>query len=292
MKSLTSSLPQFGRSRSVTPTKDRRHQETPSSTAESSHSRSVTPNRLWATRRKPTPGQMLARADQFSHEAEEKLKFIQRQRGSRREGVSDLASIGSFDRLSISGGADRKKPLEGIMKKNNREHDQSGGMRNGRGGISKDFGGDSAASRSTEGYLDHHYSASPRSPREPPSKRWFGRRREEVPVQDKFDAIVSSVDTTSTRGLGITNRLSSILGGGEGKDRRGHFKEKAAMSERMMKHMMTFDSLMKEIENDKKNALGAEFAVVELGDEESAVQTHAILMNRDDVEDQLHRRHR
>ena len=44
---------------------------------------------------------------------------------------------------------------------------------------------------------------------------------------------------------------------------------------------------MKAIENDKKNSLGAEFAVVELGDEESAVQTHAILMNRDDVEDRL-----
>ena len=45
----------------------------------------------------------------------------------------------------------------------------------------------------------------------------------------------------------------------------------------MMKHRMTCDSLLRAIEKDKKNSLGAEFAVVELGDEENVIQTLAML---------------
>jgi hypothetical protein len=280
LKSLTSGLP----------SKDRRssHQEeTPS--AASSQRRSVTPNRLWASRRRPTPGQIMlaSGSNDFIDAAEEKLKAIQKQR--RQEG-NDFESVGSFDRLSVSGGAVRRKSLGGIVKNKGKKQINKSpkGLKNGRGGASKGFGGDaSLASRSIE--HEGHYIASPRSSREPPSKRWFGRGREEVPAdQDKFEALLSSVDSNSTRGRGIAKRLSSILGATKANELKGHLNnENEMMSQRMMKHMMTFDSLMKAIENDKKNELGAEFAVVELGDEETAVQTHAILMNRVDVEDQL-----
>jgi hypothetical protein len=51
-----------------------------------------------------------------------------------------------------------------------------------------------------------------------------------------------------------------------------------------MKRMTTFDSA---IEKGETNIPRAEFGVVELGDEEGAIRTHAVLVNRDDVEFEL-----
>jgi len=98
---------------------------------------------------------------------------------------------------------------------------------------------------------------------------------------------------STSRGKGLASRWSSIVGSTDGASGRNLHREKkrdAKSSERFRQDMMDFDTLMKAIESDKKNTLGAEFAVVELGDDNHVVQTHAILMNRDDIEDQLRAR--
>lgn len=97
---------------------------------------------------------------------------------------------------------------------------------------------------------------------------------------------------SGSRGRGFVDRLSSFIGSfdSSGRQEQHATKREAKVSERLKRDMIDFDSLMTAIGNDPKNSLGAEFAVVELGDEGSAVQTHAILMNRDDIEDQLRAR--
>ena len=97
---------------------------------------------------------------------------------------------------------------------------------------------------------------------------------------------------SSSRGKGLAGRLSSILGSFDTPGRQDHQPQEKQrhppkLSDKLKHDMMDFDTLMKAIGDDRKNTLGAEFAVVELGDEESAIQTHAILMNRHDIEHQL-----
>ena len=105
---------------------------------------------------------------------------------------------------------------------------------------------------------------------------------------------------SSSRGKGLAGRLSSILGSFDTAGRPGlqpHHEQQrhpppSKLSDKLKYDMMDFDTLMNAIGNDRKNTLGAEFAVVELGDEETAIQTHAILMNRQDIEHQLLRQAR
>jgi hypothetical protein len=97
---------------------------------------------------------------------------------------------------------------------------------------------------------------------------------------------------SSSQGKGLAGRLSSILGSFDTPGRQDHQPQEkqrhpSKLSDKLKHDMMDFDTLMKAIGDDRKNTLGAEFAVVELGDEESAIQTHAILMNRHDIEHQL-----
>jgi hypothetical protein len=86
----------------------------------------------------------------------------------------------------------------------------------------------------------------------------------------------------------LAGRLSSVVGSFDSTGRQVRHEKKR--SEKLKQDMMDFDSLMKAIGDDEKNTLGAEFAFVELGDEENTIHTHAILMNRDDIEDQLRAR--
>ena len=303
----------FGRARSTTPTRPSSFNKQTSDFSNHTKSmpssvkdqpRSLTPNRLEMARRRPTPGLMLGESRRYIDEAEEKLMAIQYQREIARNPDSHEEDFYRRPRVipkrggkSFSGSGDKLfgGTRRGIMKSFSGSGDKLlGGHR--RGGIMKKGTeyrqspshltnkglGFAGSSRGTG-----HYQGSPR---DPPSKRWFGKQREEYPSQS-----ISSAGSRA-RKKGLAGQLGSFLGS-EGGGSRGKLpdqdspsinsSEASVLSARMRKHMMTFDNLMRAIENDKKNELGAEFAVVELGDDENVVQTHAILMNRDDVEDQL-----
>lgn len=299
---LKSSLP-LGKSRSATPTKDRRHLSTTQSKDSSVLApRSLTPIQLESSRRRPTPGQLLGECAHYIDDAEEKLKaikyqremaqyahaeeeFYKRPKAKSKRGLMKSFS-GSGDKLfsgqrrgikkSFSGSGENLFSLQrrGIVKKPNSNNIKTSGL--------GQAGGYSAGSRSSGGN-DQNYTGSPR---EPPSKRWFGRGRLEVPARAPKSEQITSSAGSSAKNKSVGSPVASVLRS-DGESRGGSNTDQRQMSDRMRRHMMTFDSLMQAIENDKKNKLGAEFAVVELGDEDNAVQTHAILMNREDVEDQL-----
>jgi hypothetical protein len=282
VKSLKATL-SFGRSRSVTPTRDLRPHDTPSASSSiftrshGSQSRALTPNRLLSSRRRSMPGLiMMDRSLEYTDRiAEEKLMQIHRQRAIQNSVDGEYGD--SYQRPKVTPKRDFVGSVEG-----------------GRQSVG------SGSYNTREGA----YGAPARSPRDSTPSRWFGRRREEVPMrsatQDVVNSSLSSMKSLQgSRGMAAGGRFSTMRGGADTTSRHkpwgssngdGHSdgsKDSSLLSDRMMKHMMTFDSLMRAIEKDKKNTLGAEFAVVELGDEENAVQTHAILMNRDDVEGQL-----
>ncbi len=290
MKALKSSLP-IGRSRSVTPTRDVRPQETPSAASSifnrsnGSQSRSLTPNRLWPSRQRSMPGMItMEKSIEFTDRAaEERLMEIQRQRSKQRNSPDMQQEY--YQRPKITPG--RAGGIErGFMGSDGRLFLEGGGTNRSRSPL-----GLPQMDRN-----DSMYGAASRSPRDPTSKRWFGRHREEVPIRSPIEVFNPSLSSSTRASKGKASRFNSMLVGSNSGNRAKRWgstgysdtsRDTSMFSERMMKQMMTFDSLMKAIENDKKNSLGAEFAVVELGDEENAVQTHAILMNRDDVEGQL-----
>lgn len=132
------------------------------------------------------------------------------------------------------------------------------------------------------------------SPRQSLSKRWFGRRRDEVPSRATFE--VHNGSTASSRlappgqvilhdqygreGSYASTRTGELEYAQEKSSVDSSSRDASNMSDKMLKQMTTFDSLMKAIEDDKKlQAPEAEFAVVELGDEENTIQAHSVLVN-------------
>jgi hypothetical protein len=55
----------------------------------------------------------------------------------------------------------------------------------------------------------------------------------------------------------------------------------------VMQRMKTFDSIIKDLQQLENKAPKAEFAIVEIGEDENTFRTHSILVNKRDVEKQL-----
>eukprot|EP00934_Nitzschia_sp_Nitz4_P000133 Nitzschia sp. Nitz4//scaffold18_size181773//109608//112496//NITZ4_001926-RA/size181773-processed-gene-0.56-mRNA-1//-1//CDS//3329540044//133//frame0 len=291
--------------RSVTPTRAHPPVQVIDSTTEIQQPRirprSMSPNRLWPSRQKPTPGQILGETRQYVDKAEERLKAIQQKREAEEQLIAARAQqLATQQAHGVQLPKEQKSVVKKIFNSFGGKSDKkimransSGSLGNAAAlGLIKGEGagnrGQGVGPAGTHGGTAFGGGASPRSPRQSLSKRWFGRSREEVPSRPNFN--IRNGSSTSFGGpvphVAINptgNEVPSMLSENPlMPDRNGSYQGSAGSSSTskmsMIQQKTTFDSLMKAIESDRHQNR-PNYAVVELGDEVDAIEAGSVPTN-------------
>jgi hypothetical protein len=165
-------------------------------------------------------------------------------------------------------------------------------------------------SPSNGGKLGENKATVKLTPRHPAKQEngWWGRKKNGGSIPTPRGGIyeVYNRDSVSSGRSGGTStksgkgtcrfgrrRIGESVGGSSEPDSRA--EDSAASSKQsndissfqVMQRMTTFDSIIKDLQQLENKAPKAEFAVVEIGEDEDTFRTHSILVNKRDVEQQL-----